>query len=166
MREYNVHGIVCFQCYVILPHQQQMQHLCFSVAGENLTSRLRSLSFKAVLRQEIGWFDEERNSSGFLTTRLADDAAKVQGVTGTRVGTLLETSIGMLMALIIAFVYSWVLTLLVLVVIPIVLIGGAAEVKALAGHTIQNKKSLEIAGKVSYLKKWGGGGGGGVGRGY
>lgn len=102
-----------------------------------------------MLRQEIGWFDEERNSSGSLTTRLADDAAKVQGVTGARLGTLLETMLGMGMALIIAFVYSWVLTLLVLAVVPIVLIASAAEVKALSGHTIQNKKSLEAAGKVS-----------------
>ena len=33
-----------------------------------------------MLRQEIGWFDEERNSSGALTTRLASDAGHVQGV--------------------------------------------------------------------------------------
>ncbi len=54
--------------------------MCFSVAGENLTSRLRSRSFKAMLRQDIGWFDDERNSSGALVTRLANDASQVQGV--------------------------------------------------------------------------------------
>ena len=54
--------------------------ICFSVSGENLTSRLRSLSFRAMLRQEMGWFDEERNSTGALTTRLANDAGQVQGV--------------------------------------------------------------------------------------
>ena len=57
-----------------------MQILCFTVAGEGLTSRLRSRAFKAILRQEIGWFDHDRNSSGALTTRLANDAAQVQGV--------------------------------------------------------------------------------------
>ena len=57
-----------------------MQVLCFTVAGEGLTSRLRSRAFKAILRQEIGWFDHDRNSSGALTTRLANDAAQVQGV--------------------------------------------------------------------------------------
>ena len=54
--------------------------MCFSVSGENLTSRLRSMTFRAMLRQEIGWFDEERNSSGALTTRLSSDAGQVQGV--------------------------------------------------------------------------------------
>ena len=56
------------------------QTVCFDVAGETLTARLRSLSFKAMLRQEIGWYDEERNSTGALTTRLASDAGQVQGV--------------------------------------------------------------------------------------
>ncbi len=125
-----------------------VQILAFNVSGENLTSRMRSLAFKAMLRQEIGWFDEEYNSSGALTTRLADDAAKIQGATGTRLGTLLETSIGMLVSIVIAFVYSWVMTLLILGVVPLIIISGALEVKALSGHTVANKKSLEKAGKV------------------
>ena len=54
--------------------------MCFTVSGENLTSRLRSRSFRAMLRQDIGWFDNERNSTGALTTRLANDASQVQGV--------------------------------------------------------------------------------------
>jgi ABC-type multidrug transport system fused ATPase/permease subunit len=123
--------------------------VCFTISGENLTSRLRELAFKAMLRQEIGWFDEERNSSGALVTRLADDAAKVQGATGTRLGILVETMCSMLVALVIAFVYSWVLTLVILGVVPIVLIASSLEVKALSGHTAANKKSLEKAGKVS-----------------
>ena len=33
-----------------------------------------------MLRQEIGWYDDEKNSTGALTTRLSGDAAQVQGV--------------------------------------------------------------------------------------
>ena len=33
-----------------------------------------------MLRQEMGWYDDERNSTGVLTTRLANDAGEVQGV--------------------------------------------------------------------------------------
>ena len=45
-----------------------------------MTKRLRYLSFKAMLRQEIGWFDEKVNSTGALTTRLASDTSDVKGV--------------------------------------------------------------------------------------
>ena len=54
----------------------------------------------------------------------------------------------MTLALLIAFVYSWVLTLVIFAVIPIVMIAGIAEVKALTGHTQSNRKAIEIAGKV------------------
>ena len=56
------------------------QVVCFGISGEALTARLRSKSFKAMLRQEMGWHDDERNSTGTLTTRLANDAGEVQGV--------------------------------------------------------------------------------------
>ena len=56
------------------------QIVCFGISGEALTARLRSKSFKAMLRQEMGWHDDERNSTGALTTRLASDAGEVQGV--------------------------------------------------------------------------------------
>ena len=57
-----------------------LQTVCFSVSGEILTARLRSQSFKAMMQQEIGWYDNERNSTDVLTTRLASDAGQVQGV--------------------------------------------------------------------------------------
>lgn len=50
------------------------------MSGELLTRRLRRLGFHAMLGQEIGWFDDHRNSPGALTTRLATDASQVQGV--------------------------------------------------------------------------------------
>ena len=56
------------------------QIVCFSTSGEALTERLRSKLFKAMLRQEIGWHDDEKNSTGVLTTRLANDAGEVEGV--------------------------------------------------------------------------------------
>jgi hypothetical protein len=33
-----------------------------------------------MLQQEIGWFDEEKNSVGTLCARLSGDAASVEGV--------------------------------------------------------------------------------------
>lgn len=57
-----------------------LQGYAFSKSGELLTRRLRRLGFHAMLGQEIGWFDDHRNSPGALTTRLATDASQVQGV--------------------------------------------------------------------------------------
>ena len=53
--------------------------------GQRLTTRLRMDSFRSILKQEIGWFDDERNSTGILTLRLSQDAANVQGVSSVHV---------------------------------------------------------------------------------
>ena len=50
------------------------------MAGERLTLRLRSETFRTMLKQEIGWHDDEKNSTGALVTRLSNDAAQVEGV--------------------------------------------------------------------------------------
>ena len=63
----------------------------FAKSGEELTSRLRLMGFKAMLRQEMGYFDDRWNSTGALTTRLATDAAKMQGATGVRLGTVIQS---------------------------------------------------------------------------
>ena len=56
------------------------QQYSFAVAGEALTTRLREMAFRALLRQEIAYFDLPEHSTGALTARLAADASGVQGV--------------------------------------------------------------------------------------
>lgn len=52
----------------------------FGIAGEKLTMRLRSQMFKAMLSQEMAWYDNKDNGIGSLCARLAGEAASVQGV--------------------------------------------------------------------------------------
>lgn len=60
----------------------------------------------------------------------------------------METFIGLISAIVIAFVYSWVLTLLILGVVPIIIVAGFFEIKAFAGYAASSKKSVEETGKV------------------
>ena len=52
----------------------------FGISGENLTKSLRSQGFKTMLSQEVAWYDDPANNVGTLCTRLAVEAAAVQGV--------------------------------------------------------------------------------------
>ena len=57
-----------------------MQTFTLGAAGERLTKRIRLRTFTSMLRQEIGWFDMRKHSTGALATRLAVDASEVKGV--------------------------------------------------------------------------------------
>ena len=63
------------------------QNYFLAKAGENLTMRLRQMAFAAMLRQDIGWFDDKSNQVGALTSRLATDASLVKGVSNVYLGT-------------------------------------------------------------------------------
>lgn len=51
--------------------------------------------------------------------------------------------------IVIAFFYSWPITLLIIAFIPLLIIGGIFQTQALAGFAESNKEILETAGSIS-----------------
>ena len=51
-----------------------LQGIMFGIAGENLVMRVRKRMLESMLNQEIGWFDEDRNNTGALSSRLSYNA--------------------------------------------------------------------------------------------
>ncbi|KAF4019990.1 hypothetical protein G4228_011616, partial [Cervus hanglu yarkandensis] len=135
-------GVICFVSYFI-------QGLFYGRAGEILTMRLRHLAFKAMLYQDISWFDDKENSTGALTTILAIDIAQIQGATGSRVGVLTQNAINMGLSVIISFIYGWEMTLLILSIAPVLAFTGMIETAAMTGFANKDKQELMRAGKIA-----------------
>ncbi|NXR34260.1 MDR1 protein, partial [Zosterops hypoxanthus] len=135
-------GVIILAAYIV-------QGFMFGKSGETLTMRLRSLSFRALLQQEIGWYDDQKNAVGVLLTRLATDASQVKGATGSRLALMTMTVFTLVTAIIIAFVYGWQLTLLILACIPYIVGANAVNASSMSGHAAEDQKALEEAGRIS-----------------
>ncbi|XP_032159920.1 ATP-binding cassette sub-family B member 5 [Mustela erminea] len=135
-------GVICFVGYFI-------QGLFYGRAGEILTMRLRHLAFKAMLYQDISWFDDKENSTGALTTVLAIDIAQIQGATGSRIGVLTQNATNMGLSVIISFMYGWEMTLLILSIAPVLALTGMIETTAMTGFAKKDKQELKHAGKIA-----------------
>ncbi|MBN3283765.1 MDR1 protein, partial [Polyodon spathula] len=125
------------------------QGFMLGTSGEILTMRLRYQSFKAMLRQEIGWFDDNKNATGVLTTRLATDASLVKGAAGTRLGLFANAVCTLGVSIIVAFVYGWQLCLLILACLPFLAGANFIRMKSIAGHASKDQSALELSGKIS-----------------
>ena len=88
-----------------------MQVNTFEAAGASLTRRLRAQVFHALMRQEVGFFDEEGHSLGALTSRLATDAAAVCDMVTKTWGDIVQLFVTAIAGLTIGFVHAWHLTL-------------------------------------------------------
>uniref|UniRef100_A0A8C1WIK2 ATP-binding cassette, sub-family B (MDR/TAP), member 11a n=1 Tax=Cyprinus carpio TaxID=7962 RepID=A0A8C1WIK2_CYPCA len=128
---------------------QFLQGYSFAKSGELLTRRLRKVGFQAMLKQEIGWFDNPINSPGALTTRLATDASMVQGATGSQIGMIVNSLTNIGASFIIAYYFSWKLSLVVTCFLPLIGLSGVFQAKMLTGFANEDKNALEAAGQVS-----------------
>ncbi|CAI0381930.1 unnamed protein product [Linum tenue] len=99
---------------------------CWMVTGERQSARIRSLYLKAILRQDIGYFDTETNT-GEVIGRMSGDTVTIQDAMGEKVGKFTQQMSQFISAFVVAFTKGWLLTLFLLLTLP-VLAGVAAVV--------------------------------------
>ena len=74
----RLYAIICFVIGFGGGLAQFIINVSFAKSGEALTMRMRKLTFSALLRQEIGYFDRESNSVGALVTRLSSNSSALK----------------------------------------------------------------------------------------
>ncbi|XP_058096561.1 ABC transporter B family member 19 isoform X1 [Magnolia sinica] len=128
-----------------------VQHYFFSIMGENLTTRVRRMMLAAILRNEVGWFDEEGNNSSLVAARLATDAADVKSAIAERISVILQNMTSLLTSFIVAFIIEWRVSLLILATFPLLVLANFAQqlsLKGFAGDTAKaHAKTSMIAGE-------------------
>jgi ABC-type multidrug transport system fused ATPase/permease subunit len=121
--------------------------VCWVTAGENQTKRIRELYFKAILRQEVGWFD--KNDTGALTTQMTANISMIQDGLSDKVGLMIQFSAAFVAGFVVGFIKGWELALVLCSAFP--LLSGAAFFlsKVLAGGSSNESAAYAEAGSVA-----------------
>ncbi|KAI8533910.1 hypothetical protein RHMOL_Rhmol10G0047300 [Rhododendron molle] len=128
-----------------------IQHYFFSIMGENLATRVRRMMLAAILRNEVGWYDEEEHNSSLVAARLATDATDVKSAISERISVILQNMTSLLTSFIVAFMVEWRISLLTLATFPLLVLaffGQQLFLKGFAGDTAKaHAKTSMIAGE-------------------
>jgi len=68
---------------------------------------LRIKLFEALLRKNVGWFDDKSRAPGILTNMISEDIAAVNGLTTETAGIAAEAGLGLFFSCLICFIFSW-----------------------------------------------------------
>ena len=122
----------------------------FAVIGEKLTTRLRVHLFRAILRQDVAFFDDPDNSVGALTANLRTDTSTVRAATGQGLGSALQTFGSLCFGLAVAMEASWKYGLVLLAAVPILSIGEMINMQNIAtGEAVVSESLSRTAGHIS-----------------
>lgn len=98
-----------------------LQHYNYSVMGERLTKRVRENLLEKLMTFEIGWFDQDDNTSAAVCARLATEANLVRSLVGDRMSLLVQAILGASFAYTLGLVLTRRLSLVMIAVQPIVI---------------------------------------------
>ncbi|ORY35855.1 multidrug resistance protein 1 [Naematelia encephala] len=112
----------------------------FSGAGWALSAKLRSMSFAATMRHDIEWFDEDKHSTGAVTSDLSDLPQRVQGLFGTTMGSIVQAIATLVGGCVIGLAYGPLLALIGIACIPLLVSGGYVRLKVVVLKDQRMKK--------------------------
>ncbi|XP_039016790.1 ABC transporter B family member 15-like [Hibiscus syriacus] len=94
-------------------------HYNFAYMGEHLTKRIRERLLSKILTFEVGWFDQDENSSGPVCARLEKDANGVRSLIGDGVSFLVQTISCVILAFALGLFIAWRLAIAMIAVQPL-----------------------------------------------
>ena len=126
-----------------------LQGVPLAWASSRLIARARSKALGAILRQDSVFFTRPGNSSGALTAFLAKQANSLNGLSGTILGALLNSTFAVVAGFAVAVGFGWKLGLVAAATMPVIVVTGYARYRILTDLEKRNLRDTQASGVVS-----------------
>eukprot|EP00331_Platyophrya_macrostoma_P007656 CAMPEP_0176430740 /NCGR_PEP_ID=MMETSP0127-20121128/14418_1 /TAXON_ID=938130 /ORGANISM="Platyophrya macrostoma, Strain WH" /LENGTH=1373 /DNA_ID=CAMNT_0017812657 /DNA_START=12 /DNA_END=4133 /DNA_ORIENTATION=+ len=117
------------------------------IVGERQAIRFREEYFKALLRQEMSWFDKVNPSE--FSSKMAGECFAIQSGLGEKVSTFLYSICVVIAGFVVGFIKGWELTLVLCAAIPLLGITGTVYVTTLQKQSSRSSSAYAGAGALA-----------------
>ncbi|KAJ3513963.1 hypothetical protein NLJ89_g2654 [Agrocybe chaxingu] len=148
-RQGDRNALWLFVIAIISGSAMGLQNLFFSATAARLTARLRSLSFKSILRQDIEFFDKDENSTGVLTSELGENPQKVNGLAGITLGAIIQSIATLVGGCILGVIFIWKVGLVGIACTPLLVSAGYIRLRVVVLKDEANKKAHEESAQMA-----------------
>ncbi|KAF8320496.1 P-loop containing nucleoside triphosphate hydrolase protein [Clavulina sp. PMI_390] len=121
--------------------------LIWTYTGERNTRRIREHYLKAVLRQEVAYFDQL--GAGEVTTRIQTDTHLIQQGISEKIPILASFMGAFFSGYILAYIKSWRLALAMSSILPLLMVTGVSMGVAMSGYTKTSLKHVAEGGNIA-----------------
>ncbi|KAL0415014.1 UNVERIFIED_CONTAM: ABC transporter B family member 19 [Sesamum latifolium] len=121
---------------------------CWRIVGERSAHRIRTEYLRAVLRQDIGFFDTELSTSDIMHG-ISSDVAQIQEVMAEKMAHFVHHIFTFICGYVVGFLKSWKVSLAVLAVTPLTMGCGIAYKAIYGGLTAKEEGSYRRAGSIA-----------------
>ncbi|PKI43803.1 hypothetical protein CRG98_035814 [Punica granatum] len=120
---------------------------CWRLVGERAAHRIRTKYLRAVLRQDIGFFDRDVRTSDVMHG-ISSDVAQIQEVLGEKMAHFVHHVFTFICGYVVGFLRSWKVSLVVFSVTPLMMFCGIAYKAVYVGLASKEEVSYMKAGSV------------------
>ncbi|KAJ3557811.1 hypothetical protein NM688_g1262 [Phlebia brevispora] len=124
-------------------------NVSFGLTAAELTTKLRKLSFRAMLWQDIEFFDRDDNNTGALTSSLSDRPQKIEGLAGVTLGAIIQSIATLIVGLTIGIAFAWKLGLVALACTPFLVSVGYIRLRIVVLKDQKNRKAHSASAQVA-----------------
>ncbi len=143
----NRYAMMMVGVFLLMSVAGALRYFLFTLAGQRIVAYLRAETYRRVVQQEIGFFDQRK--TGELMSRLSNDAGTVQNAVSVNVSMVLRNGFIVLGSVIMLFLGSPQLASLMLIVVPPISLGAVWFGRKIRGISKQFQDALAKANEIA-----------------
>jgi ATP-binding cassette subfamily B (MDR/TAP) protein 1 len=114
----------------------------FGWVSEKMLYRVRVLSLRSLLSQDLAWHESEGRNPTNLLSYISSDANALGSLTGIILGTIFTIIVNMIAGIVLAHAIAWKIAVVLLACVPIMLSSGFMRLRVLAQFQTRHQKAF------------------------